>query len=65
MNIDDVMDFLDENPKALKKIFVNFEEEFLEIISQNYTTYEITNFISRFYEREQRKIIVKELINTL
>lgn len=64
-DIDDVMEFLAENSRVLEKVFVNFEEEFLEIISQNYTKYDVVDFVSKFYEREQRKVIIKELLNTL
>lgn len=65
MDIDDILEFVSEDTRVLEKIFVNFEEEFLDIISKNYTKYDIVDFVSRFYEREQRKTICKELLNTL
>lgn len=65
MNIDDIMEYLEKNPKELVKIFINFEEEFLEFLSQYYNKYKVVDFVSRFYERNQRKGIVKEIIDTL
>lgn len=65
MNIDDILDFLDKNPKLLIKVFINFEEELLAFLHKYYNKYKVVDFISRYYERNQRKIIVKELLNTL
>jgi RNA binding exosome subunit len=65
MNIDDIMDFLDENPEGLAKIFVNFDSQLLEIASSNVSEVDVVDFIYRFFTYSERKNIVREIIDTL
>jgi RNA binding exosome subunit len=65
MNIDDIMDFLDENPEGLEKIFINFDSQLLEIASSNVSEVDVVDFIYRFFTYSERKNIVKEIIDTL
>jgi RNA binding exosome subunit len=65
MNIDDIMDFLDENPEGLEKIFINFDSQLLEIASSNVSEVDVVDFICRFFTYSERKNIVKEIIDTL
>lgn len=65
MNIDDIMDFLDNNLEGLEKIFINFESQLLKIISRNMTESDVVDFICNNYSYIDRKIIAKEIIDTL
>lgn len=60
MDIDDIMDFLDENPKALEKIYINFEQQILEVAS-----FDVVDYVCKRYDRQQRIEIVTELLNYL
>lgn len=60
MNIDDIMDFLEGNLKALEKLYINFETEFLEVAS-----FDVVEYVCKYYDRKQRIEIVKELLNYL
>lgn len=65
MNIDDIMDFLEENPEGLEKIFINFDSQLLEIASSNMSESDVVDFICRFFSYSERKNIAKEIIDTL
>ena len=65
MNIDDIMDFLEDNPEQIEKIFINFDSQFLEVASQNMSYSDVADFVYRFYSYNERKNIVKEIIDTL
>lgn len=65
MNIDDIMDFLEENPEGLEKIFINFDSQLLEIASQNMSEYDVVDFVNRFFSFGEKKKIIKEIIDTL
>lgn len=65
INIDTVLDWIEENPEEIEKIFINFDSQFLEVASQNMSYSDVADFVYRFYSYNERKNIVKEIIDTL